>query len=79
MSLKRTICGLEWRVISPSAYVLHCTEMPEGWMAVHYDNVLHAWRISERDYAHPMRYATRNEAMASIMFAMNATMQGTSA
>lgn len=79
MSLIRTICGMEWRVASPSAYVLLCTDMPENWMAVHYDNALRCWRISERNYAHPMRYATRNEAMSNINHAMNEVMGGYSA
>lgn len=67
MSLKRTICGMEWRVYSPSAYILADNRADK--VAVFYDLASRCWRIGTQKAVFPYQYTKRNEAMAALCFA----------
>jgi penicillin V acylase-like amidase (Ntn superfamily) len=71
MSIKRTICGIEWRVYSPSLYVFDSYDDADDSIAVFYRD---GWHIADRTTTVATNYPTRDMAMDSLARALQSRM-----
>lgn len=68
--LIRSICGLEWRVKSPSLFVFNSYDDDDDNLAVYYDSARRGWYVTDRACTKPLPYPSRDAAMTDIHTSM---------